>query len=195
MTRTLLGSLALAFLAGSLGACTPETPDAPSPDPADAAAAAVLTLDADGIGGLDGAVAFDTAAVRAALPWGFSVEFRSVETEAGLVPVLWALRDGQLVLEVYGDADETVGRIDAASEQVAGPSGLRVGRTFAEADGGAMDCTPGTGELSGRAVCRPDVGGPVRYVFASRFADPGHPLPPADSLGNALLERLVWRED
>ncbi len=195
MTRPLpfrLALAALATLASGLGACSPEPPETPAtPD----AGPNALVLGTDGIAGLDGATPFDTAAVRAALPPGFTVEVRSVETEAGRVPVLWALRDGRLVLEVYAGADgATVGRIDAADEGVAGPTGLRVGRTFAEADGADMDCEPGAEELSGRAVCRPD-GGPVRYVFASRSTGPDGALPPADSLADALLERLVWTEE
>lgn len=175
-----------------LGACASEPEPAPSASLGSETSAA-LTLGADGIGRLDGSTPFDTAAVRAALPPGFTVELRSVETEAGLVPVAWALRDGQLVLEIYPDEDgATVGRVDAASEQVEGPTGLRVGQTFADADGADMDCDLGTEELSGRAVCRPASGGPVRYVFASRYTDPGGALPPPDSLANALLERLVW---
>ena len=179
-------------LAVALAACGGEPePEAPAAMPE---LSALLTLGEGGVGRLDGSVPFDTAAVRAALPGGFTVELRSAETDAGLVPVAWALRDGQLVLEVFGDGGR-VARVDAVSAEVDGPDGRHVGQTFAEANGAAMDCEPGTAELGGRAVCRPNRGAPIRYVFASRFATPGGPLPPADSLADAFLERLVWLAD
>ena len=186
--------LALA-LAVALSACADDpAPDAaPAPSPTDAATA--LTLDADGVGRLGAETPFDTAAVRAALPPGFAVELRSVETEAGRAPVAWALRDGLLVLEVYPGADgATVARIDAASDQVEGPDGARTGQTFAELDGAGMDCDPGEQELSGRVVCRASRGASVRYVFAHAGADASR-LPDDDQLADALLERLVWTAD
>ena len=149
-----------------------------------------LTLGEDGVGPITSATPFDTAAVRAALPAGFSTEQRSVETETGLVPVVWALRDGQLVLELYADPSGTrVGRVDAPNEAVAGPGGARVGQTFADVGGADMACEAGTNELGGRAVCRGGDG--VLYVFASQQTL-GPDLPPAEALADALLERLVW---
>ena len=180
--------LALAF-GVALAACA----DAPAPDPAPLSAdpAAALALGADGVGALGAETPFDAAAVGAALPPGFAVEPHLT----GGVPVLWALRDGLLVLEVYpGDDGARVGRIDAASDAVAGPDGARTGQTFAELDGAGMDCEPGDGELSGRAVCRRGRGEPVRYVFAHAGADVGG-LPSDDQLADALLERLVWTAD
>ena len=185
-------ALALALV---LTACAGDP--APDADPASPLTdvATALTLDADGVGRLGAETPFDTAAVRAALPPGFVVELRSAETEAGLVPVAWALRDGLLVLEVYpSDDGAQVGRIDAASDQVAGPDGARTGQTFAELDGAGMDCEPGEGGLSGRAVCRQGRGESVRYVFAHADADAGG-LPSDDQLADALLERLVWTAD
>ena len=189
MTRFALAGLAL--FAACADAPAPAAPRPASPtDPVTR-----LTLDAGGVGPLGAETPFDTAAVRAALPAGFVVELRSVETDAGLVPVAWALRDGQLVLEVYPDAaSAAVARIDAASDQVAGPGGARTGQTFDALGGADMDCDPGDAELSGRVVCRPASGGAVRYVFAHADADDGR-LPDDDRLANALLERLVWTAD
>lgn len=186
----------LALLLGlALSACA----DAPAPDATPASSptdlATVLTIGPDGVGRLGAETPFDTTSVRAALPPGFAVELRSVETEDGLIPVAWALRDGQLVLEVYpADGGAEVGRIDAASDQVEGPDGARTGQTFADLDGADMDCDPGEEELSGRVVCRPGRGGAVRYVFAHADALDGR-MPDDDRLANALLERLVWTAD
>lgn len=171
-------ALPLALL---LAACAPDP--APAPPEAGAADPAGLVLGADGLGALGAETPFTAEAVRAALPGGFTVEAHDVETAAGRVPALWALRDGLLVLEVTGGA--TVERVAAASDQVAGPDGARVGQTFAEAGGGALDCEPA--DEPGRAVC---AGGGVAYVFA-HGAD-GDALPPADVLAGALLDRIVW---
>ena len=186
--------LALA-LAVALAACAGDAaPDDASPAPP-GSSTAQLALDADGVHQLGAETPFDTAAVRSALPPGFTVELRSVETEAGPAPVAWALRDGLLVLEVYpSDDGATVGRIDAASDQVTGPDGARTGQTFADLDGGQMDCEPGDGDLAGRVVCRASRGSPVRYVFAHADADASR-LPDDDQLADALLERVVWTAD
>ena len=164
----------------AVSACGPDGPaDSVAPVPPSA-----LVLGADGVAGLGAATPFDTAAVRAALPPGFAVER---QPGGG---ALWALRDGRLVLEVYPGEGGRVGRIDAVSDDVVGPDGARVGlQTFADLDG--LDCEPGAASLDGRAVCRRR-GSPVRYAFASRAVVPGQPLPPADGLAGALLERLVW---
>jgi hypothetical protein len=184
------------FACLALAACGDETAAPSAGAPADSLTsgpAADLTLGEDGVGEITSATPFDTAAVRAALPGGFSTERRSVETETGLVPVVWALRDGQLVLELYADASGTrVGRVDAPNEAVAGPGGARVGQTFADVGGADMACEAGADELGGRAVCRGADG--VLYVFASQQTL-GPDLPPAEALADALLERLVWRAD
>ena len=194
MPRLTLSAALAATLALPIAACggNPE----PEPQPTASAPgdpATVLAMGEGGVGRLGAGTPFDTAAVRAALPAGFAVELRSVETEDGLVPVAWALSDGQLVLEVYPDGDGRVGRVDAASDQVAGPEGARTGQSFADLDGASMDCDPGQAELSGRVVCRPRRGGPVRYVFAHAAA--AGEVPDDDQLATALLERLVWTAD
>ena len=196
MPRSLVPSAGL-IAALALAACADETPapDVPGSGAlADSAATASdLVLGPAGLGRLGATTPFDTATVRAALPAGFTAELRSVKTAAGLVPVVWALRDGQLVLELYADAAGThVGRIDAPGESVVGPGGAHTGQTFADVGGADMDCEVGMDELGGRAVCR---GEGVSYVFASQSLVGRSALPPADSLQGALLERLVWRAD
>ena len=176
--------LAVALGLVLFSACT-EAPDTPPAAQDDASGA--LVMGPGGVGRLGAETPFDTAAVRAALPAGFAIEVRTAETEAGRVPVVWALRDGLLVLEVHGD-DGRVTRIDAASDQVGGPDGARTGQSFAEVEGGRMDCEPGERDLSGRVVCGR---GPVRYVFATAASSDADD----DELADALLERLVWTAD
>lgn len=163
-----------------LAACAGE------PEPPPAADDGALVLSDDGLGGLSAETPFDTAAVRAALPAGFAVEVHP----AAAGPGVWALRDGLLVLEVSAGADGLVGRIDAASDQVAGPTGARTGQSYVDAGGDAMRCDPGVGEFAARVVCRPRRGSPLRYVFAHAAA-PGTE-PTDDQLAAALLERIVW---
>lgn len=181
------------LLAVALAACADAPAPAAPPVSSPNEAATALTLGADGVGQLGAQTPFDTASVRQALPPGFAVEVRSVETENGRVQVAWALRDGLLVLEVHPGDDGHVGRIDAASDQVAGPDGARTGQSFAELGGGDMDCDPGEGDLGGRIVCRTSRGS-VRYVFAHADADGGQ-MPDAAQLADAMLERLVWTAD
>ncbi|HEX8385663.1 MAG TPA: DUF1131 family protein [Rubricoccaceae bacterium] len=180
----------------TLAACggDPAAPDPSATGGTRVEGSADLVVGEAGVGPLGAETPFDTAAVRAALASGFTTELRSVETARGLVPVVWALRDGQLVLELYADpSGARVGRVDAPNEAVSGPGGARVGQTFADVGGADMDCEAGTDELSGRAVCRGDDRG-VLYVFASQQTL-GPDLPPAEALTDALLERLVWRAD
>ena len=175
MRSALLLAAALA-----LAACTREAPGTEAPD--------ALMLTADGAGRLGAATPFDTASVRAALPAGFTTELHDGQRGA---PEIWALRDGQIVFEVTASG-ATVGRIGAPNAAVAGPRGVRPGQTFAEAGGADLECAPGTGTLQDLAVCR-DAG--VDLVFASQALVGRAAMPPADSLGDAFLERLVWRAD
>ena len=170
----------------SLAACSPEAP-APGMEAPD-----TLALTADGAGRLGAATPFDTASVRAALPAGFTTEMHDGQSGA---PEIWALRDGQIVFEVTASSAEgvtTVGRIGAPNAAVAGPRGVHPSQTFAEAGGADLECAPGTGALQDLAVCR-DAG--VDLVFASQSLVGRTAMPPADSLGDAFLERLVWRAD
>lgn len=162
---------------------------APSADvPADAPAATPgLTLTADGAGRLGAETPLDSAAVRQALPAGFVTERHDGPDGA---PAVWALRDGQIVFELTGG--DTVTRIDAPSEAVTGPGGVRPGQTFAEAGGDRGDCALGTDDLRDRAVCDADG---VSLVFASEALVGQAALPPAEALAGAVLERLVWRAD
>ena len=170
----------------ALAACTREAPAAGTETPG------ALTLTAQGAGRLGAATPFDTASVRDALPAGFTTEMHDGQSGA---PEIWALRDGQIVFEVTASSAgsvATVGRIGAPNAAVAGPRGIRPGQTFAEAGGADLDCAPGTGALQDLAVC-PDAG--VDLVFASQALVGRTEMPPVDSLGDAFLERLVWRAD
>ena len=173
------------LLAAALAACADPAPAGRGTDEPDE-----LALTRDGAGRLGAATPFDTTAIQAALPAGFTVE---AHTGAAGAPVVWALRDGQIVFEVYPDAVGTaVGRIDAPNAAVAGPQGARPGQTFAEAGGAGLDCAPGTSDLADRAVCT--IGG-VEVVFASAALVGQTALPADDALADAFLERLVWRAD
>ena len=191
--HTLAGKLAAAGAVLAAG-CGGEPPPTAAPDRVPDQAGLALT--ADGAGRLSAATPFDSAAVRDALPAGFTTERH--DGPAG-EPVIWALRDGQIVFEVYaageagaGEAAASVGRIDAPSDLVRGPGGAQPGQTFAEAGGAALDCTLGTGDLRDRAVCR---GAGVDLVFADRALVGQTVLPPDAALAGAFLERLVWRAD
>ena len=186
MGRPLLLVPALAL---SLAACSPDAAPGDAPAAAlRAAPGAALELTADGIARLGAETPFDTAAVHDALPAGFTTERHDGPDGA---PVIWALRDGQIVFEVYAaDGGATVGRIDAPNEDVRGPGGVHPGQTFAEASAGALHCAVGEADLRDRAVCQ---GAGVALVFASQALVGQRALPPADSLADAFLERLVWR--
>ena len=182
--RALAAALAVALAAAG---CASETPAAPA-DAAPAPAGPDLALTADGAGRLPAATPFDLAAVQAALPAGVTAERH--DGPAG-EPVLWALRDGRIVFEITAAAGR-VARIDAPSEAVSGPGGVRPGQTFAEAGAESLDCAVGTGDLRDRAVCR---GAGVDLVFADRALVGQTVLPPDAALAGAFLERLVWRAD
>ena len=160
---------------------------------AEAAPAALLVLTEDGVGGLSGTTPFSPEAIQAALPEGFAIEEGRVMTERDTIPVYYAFSEGQIILEVYPDRTrEQVGRVDAASELVVGPGGARAGAGFGEVDGDEMSCEPGDAELTGRAICKPSSGGPVRYVFA-HGADTGRgELPSREVMAQSILERIVW---
>lgn len=179
-------SFVVLLAAAALASCSDRAPDAsdPATDPN------ALTITRDGAGRLGAATPFDTTAIRAALPAGFDTERHDGPSGA---PVVWALRDGQIVFEVYPDAAGlAVGRVDAPNAAVAGPQGARPGQTFAEAGGADLDCAPGTDDLAGRAVCR---SGGVDLVFASAALVGQTALPPDAALADASLERIVWRAD
>ncbi len=172
----------------ALAACSP---DAGAPAPAAGSApstGAALELTAEGVARLGAETPFDSAAVHDALPPGFTT---ARHADADGTPTIWALRDGQIVFEVYPAADSaTVGRIDAPNEDVRGPGGAHPGQTFAEAGAAALDCTLGTDDLRDRVVCR---GEGVDLVFASQAFAGQAKLPDAEVLAGTFLERLVWR--
>ena len=174
----------LLWLALLLAACASDAPPSAS-GPAEALDPNALVLSPRGVARLGAETPFDTVAVRAALPAGFAVELHGGQSGE---PAIWALRDGQILFEVYGAA--TVTRVEAPNADVAGPGGARPGQSFAEAGGEAMDCEIGTGRLADLAVCRRDGLG---YVFASAafVGQTEMPEAPAD----AFLERIVWRAD
>lgn len=182
--RSRLAPLLMLALAACGGESVPEADDSPgAPRPGG------LSLTSDGVAGLSRATRFDSASVRAALPAGFTTERHDAPGGAAAV---WALRDGQIVFEVTGDTSGTVARIDAPNEDVSGPGGVHPGQTFAEAGAADLDCALGAGDLRDRAVCR---GAGVDLVFASQALVGQRALPPADSLADAFLERLVWRAE
>ena len=178
-----LAALAV-LVAGCLAGCASE---GASPS---TAAPALLTLGPAGAGDLAARTPFRADAIQAALPDGFVLESDRVSLDSASVPVFYAFHEGLIVLEIYPSGGGTVGRIDAASAEVAGPDGERPGAGFREADGDDMACAAGRDELAERAVCTR--GGPLRYVFAHGARTLPGELPDRDVLRQSILERIVW---
>lgn len=179
-------SLALALLLAASGGCAEAEREVDLPPP-------LLELDASGAGGITAETPFSPEALREALPEGFALERGEILTESDTIPVLYAFAEGEIVLEVYPDRSrQRVGRIDASSARVEGPGGVQPGVSWAEADGDDMECRPGRGELTGRAVCTSASAGPVRFVFAHGARTARGELPARSVLRRSILERVLW---
>lgn len=121
-----------------------------------------LQITREGAGGLNGEVAFDRAAIAAALP-GLVVDRGSERGRT--VYIVRDSEEGGALLRVYGGARVEV--IRGVSPKVHGPGGERIGDRFGVfSDDQLRICRPGEGRDAGKLLCANDETSHVWFVFA-----------------------------
>jgi hypothetical protein len=151
----------------------------------------VLQFGPAGVGGIGVGTAFSGPAIEAALP-GFAASSVTMATEDRTLQALAVFRDGLQVLQVVPGPDGTVGAVHGVSAAVRGPSGTRVGMSFADARIDPRTCRPGTGNWAGMPICPVPAVPEVTLVFAVNGAEDPTALPDAATLSGATLQRIIW---
>lgn len=114
-------------------------------------------------------------------------------TEGDVVFFIAGFKDGFQVFQAEPNTgNRTVARVHVVGPRAEGPNGERIGMTFAETNGGAMDCTPGAEEWSGMAICK-RTESRVSFIYApEQYTGPDGQLPSRPELRNARIVRMVW---
>ncbi len=184
----LAGPLALLL---ALGACSGLDPSA------SLSAAAVrgtpIPVTAAAVGPLDPRTPFERKALRAALP-GF--EFKPIQaySQGAVKEALGAFENGMQVLQIFPDGSSTrIGQVHGVRETVTGPSGERVGRSFAETGGDRLSCRPGLDGYGGLVLCRSAAANVLLIYSVPGHRAPDGQMPPPEALRKAVLQQIVWR--
>ena len=145
------------------------------------------------VGSLNAAVPFERRAIQAALP-GFQLKDIRAYAQGAEKPALGAFENGVQVLQIFPDASKRrIGEIHAVRETVTGPTGERVGGSFAEA-GARLSCRPGSGEYRGLVLCSSAAAPNVALIYSvPDYQGLDGRLPPADRLAKAVLQQIVWQ--
>ena len=154
------------------------------------------TVEAAGVGGLDGRVAFDSDRILAAMPGYTSGNVLiSQETQTATALVLFRSGSGGAVqaLQILPHADGNIGEIHAVSRQIAGPAGERPGMSFADTRTDPATSRRGTVLWTGLIVCRSAGASNVLLTFSLHGSVPASALlPTGNDLASAELQRIIW---
>ena len=145
------------------------------------------------VGSLNAAVPFERKALQAALP-GFQIKDIRAYAQGAEKPALGAFENGVQVLQIFPDASkQRIGEIHAVRETVTGPSGERIGGSFADS-GARFSCRPGSGEYRGLVLCSSAVAPNVALIYSvPDYHGVDGKLPPADRLAKAVLQQIIWQ--
>lgn len=188
MYASRLARIALALMVmAPLVACVASS-DLPAPVSADGDMPAIT---AAGIGGLNGAVRYSSAAVEKAMP-GYEASGVTMATETQTQNALALFKDGLQVLQVLPGAGGSVGAVHGVSIRMRGPAGERIGMTLPEAGLSRADCREGTGNWRGMPICRSRGAPNVSLVFAIPGYMAADGLPDDATLATATLQRMIW---
>lgn len=161
--------------------------------PASEAIPVAFTIRAEAAGPITAATPYSAAALRQLFP-GERVEVTQTADEGGVVSALTVFHEGlQVFLVLPERGGRTIRAVHGAGLAVAGPEGQRLGATFAEIGVKRAACRVGTGPWAGMAICRSPRTPNVQLVFDNGgWTGPLSELPPANVLGTAMLQRIVW---
>ena len=145
------------------------------------------------VGSLNPAMPYERKALQAALP-GFQIKDIRAFAQGAEKPALGAFENGVQVLQILPDASkQRIGEIHAVRETVTGPSGERIGGSFADS-GARFSCRPGSGEYRGLVLCSSAVAPNVALIYSvPDYHGLDGKLPPADRLAKGVLQQIVWQ--
>jgi len=153
----------------------------------------ILSLDANGLGGIGGSTVYSLEAVSAAMP-GYAVTAEEYYSEGDAYPML-VVRDGdRLIAEVlarYGD-DAHVGSIIVKDAGITLEGRVAIGDAYGSIAPAPVECVAGMEENSGMALCRDSEISHIGLVFAGDWAGPDGELPPTDVLATFTVNTITW---
>ena len=154
--------------------------------------APVIRITPAGLGAVGAQTPYSSKSLQAALP-DFSFDTVQTATGSEITWLLTAFKDGLQQAQFEPDRTrKTIARIHVVGQETAGPNGERLGMTYAETNGARLSCQPGHDEWTGMALCTSD-GGRLTYIYAPQdYAGPDGALPPAKTLANSHLVRMIW---
>jgi hypothetical protein len=189
LTRFSLLRLALLLGALSLVAACGVGGDFEAPVPVQATAIPGIALSETGLGLVDQSTAFSSNAISVALN-GTRVERVNATSDGRVISQLAAFGPSGLQFARFEGSSGRVSSIQVVSEEVQGPSGVRVGMSYRQAGGNSMNCEEGSGSWRQMAVCRRS-GSAVTLLFSVPLWREGR-MPRGNELNDAILNRMIW---
>ncbi|MEM7104318.1 MAG: DUF1131 family protein [Bacteroidota bacterium] len=153
----------------------------------------VVSISDYGFGAINKDTPFNENSLKEALP-EFILKKESLETIRQTYEKYSAYKKNKKVLDIYPDSKNgNVGTVHLFTDEFEGPNGIRVGMTYRQAEGDAMNCFPGMEELSGYALCFNGGNTRVQYIFSHSFEGPDDQLPPPAVLSaSGIVKRIIW---
>ncbi|MBV6658158.1 MAG: DUF1131 family protein [Devosiaceae bacterium] len=148
-----------------------------------------LTLSETGVGLVDQSTSFSARAISEALS-GARVETVNATDDGRVVSQLAAFGPSGLQMARFRGAGGRVTSIQVVSEDVPGPGGARVGMSYRQTGGNAMECEEGSGSWTQMAVCQ-RLGSAITYVYSVPLWTEGR-MPRGNELNDAILNRMIW---
>ena len=147
-----------------------------------------------GIGRLNGRTLYSPKAVSAAMG-GLPVTATTINFDKIPIPVLEAMRDGNVVLRVFQrEGGMHISRAITFASDAVTSTGVAVGMPMSKVCHRLpnQDCRNGMDQEKGLVFCpAPDMSD-VRLEFRCNYETHGDGLPPADVLARCPLEGIIW---
>ena len=148
-----------------------------------------LELSETGVGLVDQSTPFSTSAISQALG-GARVDTVNATYNGTVTAQLAAFGPSGLQMARFQGGGGRISAIQIVSEDVPGPGGARVGMTYRQTGGNAMQCQEGQSTWEGMAVCGRN-GSAITYVYSVPLWQ-GGAMPTGNDLNEAVLNRMIW---
>ncbi|PID46848.1 MAG: hypothetical protein CSB47_01815 [Proteobacteria bacterium] len=192
--------LGVALIAGLLSACGDEitSPSVSAQTTDNKTLASVhqnrIIVSDQGVGPITGSTRFNISDITRAFP-NYNVVRQLNFQEGNSYPKINVSKDTKTLLTINPTLDLTsIYSVVVEDNLITNSLHHRLGTLFSDiyTDGNFV-CKPGTGEVSGKVVCRPPGAHNMLYLFTGKWSGPKGLLPPATILYSWALEAIVWK--
>ncbi|MCD1124759.1 RpoE-regulated lipoprotein [Jinshanibacter sp. LJY008] len=153
-----------------------------------------LELNNAGLGAISSVTPMEEKALNQALDGDYRLRKGMGMSNGQVTSYYEAMNDDKVMLVFHGNPSNRVERIEVMDKSIETPKGSHVGMPFSDLYQKAFDvCRVGTGDESGKVLCRSPESTRITYVFSGEWMGPSEIMPSDDKLKVWTISKMVWQ--